>query len=605
MITFSHDVTSGQQKPFPFTDLNHLVTWTEEFQHVLGKNKLGVSVIDLMKGYNDYPIGKSKYHVDQVLQILESAINFELGFDVTHSDTRGQNYAITNIMFEDSNLLTDLIGQVFAALYSKCLVRIVVKTNQFFSATLASLLVDLMYQSGATRKEIKCLALDRRDSLGCEMKFIKCLGSRKTSRLSIVAAVFKETDTFAAAQGIIESYFREQYPNLIILVEESNYERFVRDWQRYYSHALAIGDRLDSKSCVVDQFNAKVQIDLNCIDIKVAHKMSNYCINVLKFRNLADFSSLLGNLRKVPYMTIWNDDLLVSRKLCLRTNICHEFWLNHIPKQPAQRQLSNDMLSFYGATVAPDMADLYNSVAQEFADDMAAVKKLQASFVKKDPKLRTNIILQAYLSLLAKNNSLKNGQTPSELIARLRRFQMSTLHTMAPISEPGESRIEIIRKPVGFAVLIVREMENSAKSRQVLVELIFKNLLLGNGVLLVCPHNALGAKFALENDHVIPFKMVHDIVPDISRLSLGEVSGVNTSVDTSTNDMEINGQELQNQALDTSLLKKQCPGNTFAVEIMPDMTSDACDTITVSVGTKAKEIWFPDADISNYWSSET
>lgn len=335
--------------------------------------------------------------------------------------------------------------------------------------------------------------------------------------------------------------------------------------------------------------------------------MGNFCLNVLKFRNLADFSSLLGNLRKVPYMTIWNDDLLFSRQLCLRTNICQEFWLNHVPKHLAQRRLSNDMLNFYARTIAPDMADLYNCVAQEFSEDMEAVRKMQGQFIKKDPKLRTNIILQAYSSLLAKNSSLKNGLTPSESIARLRRFQMSTLHSLAPISEPGESRIEIIRKPVGLAVLIVRDLENSIKSRQILVEFIFKNLLIGNGVLLVCPCNTLGAKFGLDNDHIIPFKMVHDTVPDISRLSLNEMNGPASCAETGDGPDNVNNgeQELQSQLLDTSLLKKQCPCNSFAVEMLPEMSSSACETITVSVGTRTKEIWFPDSDNYNYWSADT
>lgn len=581
-IVLSIDVNT--QKPLPWTEINHLVTWCEELLSTIQENFMMFAVLDLMKGHDDYPISKAKYHVNECLQIIESAISFEAGLDITHPDTRGQNYGVVNLMFDDSTCLIDLVRQIFASLFGKCVVRVVVKTNQFLSSTLATLLVDTMQKSGAIETEIKCLALDRRESLGSEMKFIKTIGSRKTCKLSTIAAVFKETDTFAAAQGIIESYFREQYPNMVVLVEESSYERFIKDWQRYYSHALAIGCRLDTRSSVVDVFNEKVSIDLCAIDIRQSHKMSGNVINVLKFRTLADLMSILKHLRKVPYMTLWNDDLLLLREFCLRVNISQEFWLNHIPRFVANRQFPDDMGNLFADSVALDMADLYNIIAKEYGDELIQTRKVQAQFMKKDPRLRTNLIIHAYTNLLQKNKSLKNGLTPNEAVARLRRFQIATLHSVSS-NEPGDSRIETIRRPIGLAILHVRD-ETTLKAKQILVEMIFKNLLIGNGILLVSSHQPLGAKFAIENDHVIPFKMVQEPLPDIANLSL------NTTIDTDCS------------AATVCIAKKQCPNNTYAIEVTTDMSSETCEAYTICLGTRSTRMWFPDAEASTYWSLE-
>lgn len=565
------------EKPKNWTELNHLAEWSREFMKVLKNNKQTLSTLELVRGMSDYPISVATYHVEEAIEVLKSAIKFEVGLDIQHPDTRAQNYAIDSILIEDSAGPHDIIRRVFSCLFSKCLTRLVVKSNNFYSAALTAYLVDLMHQSGASTSEVDCIAFDRRESLGSE-RFSKCIASSKCSKLSVVATVFKQTDTFAAAQGIIESYFREQYQNLIVLVEESAYDRFIKDWQRYYSHAIHIGSRLDYKTTVVDTFNSKVQIELAAIDMKASHKMTGYAINVLKFRTLNEFLSLLGSLRKIPYMTVWNDDILLSREFCLRVNQCQEFWLNHVPKALSGQHFPEDILNLYAETVAPDMVNIYNSIYTEFPNEIEQLRKLQATFLKKENDVCTTLVIQAYITVLTKIKSLKNGGTIGEFVARLKRFQQGALYKS---SIQGNSRIETLSKPVGLAIFLVRE-DSVIKSKATLVELVFKNLLIGNAVLLICPVNTLGAKFAIDNDHVIPFKMVHESVPDISRLSL------DSSPETS----------------DISTTKSKCPKNTFAVEILPEMNSETCETMTIALGLRHKSIWYSSVNQANYWSNE-
>lgn len=581
-IVYSIDLSStGQTKTKYWTELLHLVSWSEDFLKALESNKSTISILELMRGSHDFPISKARFHVDEAQSIVRAAINFEVGLDLQHPNARDRKFInVTNIMIDDSTGVHEVIRQVFIHLFSKCVVLLVVKSNQYYSSTLVAFLVDLMHQSGATSYEVNCLAYDRRDSLGSEMRFIKCLTPIKHSKLSVIATVFKQTDTFAAAQGIIESYFREQHPNLIILVEESSYERFIRDWQRYYSHAVEIGFRTDIRTSIVDVFNSKVLIDLNAIDIKHSHKSSGNAINILKFRSLSDLISLLGNLRKVPYMSVWNDDILLMREFCLRLNICQEYWLNHVPKSLAGHRIPHDMLGLYAEVVAPDMTDMYNSIMSEYGDDVENIRKIQMLFMKKDPRLRNSLVLQAYGSLLNKNKSFKNGMTVEESIARLRRFQQVSLNRITS-NEKDESRLEIIGKPVGLAIALVRE-ELSLKLKSVLVDFTFKNLMIGNGVLLVCSNSSLETKLSLENDHIIPFKVVHEGLPDMSRLSL----------DASTETQE------------SSPPKKQCPKNTYVFEMIPDITSDACEGIITALGIRYKTIWYPDSGCVDYWSNE-
>ena len=565
------------QKMENWVELSHLMNWSTAFVTALSNNKDSLATLELIRGADEYPIALAKFHVDESIRAIESALCCNVGLDLKHPDTREHNYAVCNIMIDDSICLGDIVRQVFTCLFSKCAVRLVVKTNSFYSATISAYLVDLMHGCGATTSEIQCVAFDRRETIGNE-HFSKPFAPNKNSKLSVVATVFRLTDTFAAAQGIIESYFREQFPNLIILVEEAAYERFCQDWQRYYSHALHIGSRLDERTNVTDSLNSKVQVDLAAIDIKASHKMSGNVINVLRFRTYSELNSLLSNLRKVPFMTVWNDDILFSREFCMRLNQCNEFWIDHIPKSIAGYKLPEEMLDYYYATVSEDMTYIYNSVYAQFSDEAEQLRKTLASFMKKDCRLRTTLTLMAFVSIVSKSKSLKNGSSVTEAVARLKRFQRSytrRLHTEA------ESRIETVFRPVGLALLFVRE-ESSVKNKAILLELIFKNLLIGNAVLLACPPNTLGARFTVDNDHVIPFKMVHEALPDISRLSLDQ------TIDVS----------------ETSLSKKQCPKNTFAIEILPDLTSDSCSTITVALGTRRKHILTSDVEQANYWSNE-
>lgn len=567
------------QKPKSWCELSHLVEWSFEFIKAIKNNRSSLSTLELLRGANEYPISLARFHVEESINVVQSAVTFEAGLDIQHPDTRGSNYAVNNILVEDSTCLQDIVRQTFACLYSKCVVRLVVKTNSYYPAIITAFIVDLMHSSGANPSEVNCVAFDRRESIGNE-RFAKPLSPNKQSKLSTIATVFKQTDTFAAAQGIIESYFRDQYPNLIVLVEESVYERFIQDWQRFYSHAMHIGSRLDERTTVVDSFNEKVQVDLAAIDLKASHKMTGNVISVLKFRTLNELTNLLGNLRKVPYLSIWNDDVLLAREFCLRLNLCSEFWINHVPKSLTYHKFTEDLLNYYYDTVAEDMTYIYNSVYAQFSEEAETLRKTQATFMKKDGRLRLGLVLQSFISVITKCKSLRNGSSVGESVARLKRFQLANLLRMSAIEGTG-SRFETHYKPVGLAILMVRE-DGSIKNKPALLELIFKNLLLGNAVLLACPPNTLGARFALDNDHILPFKMVHESLPDISRLSL---------------DATLEQNEL-------SVSKKQCPKNTYAIEILPEMGSEQYEALTLALGSRRKSVWYPDIEQSNYWTNE-
>lgn len=573
-VVFGYDNTA--QKPKPWTELDHLVSWTAEFVNMLKDNKGNFATLEVMRGLHEYPISIAKHHVDESIKVIESVLNFEHALDIEHPDTRNRNYACERILVEDVNSIHDIVTQIFTCLYTKCVVRLVVKTNQYHTSALASYLVDLMHQAGATSSEIKCLGFDKRESIGNEKFYV--IPSNKNSKLSTIAVVFRQTDTFAAAQGIVDAYYRDQYPNLIVLVEEYIHEKFVRDWQRYLSHAVQIGARLDEKTNIVESFNSKVQIDLNAIDIKASHKAPGNVINVLKFRTLGELMSLLNNLRKVPYISIWNDDVLLAREFAVRVNQCEEFWFNHTPRCTTSGKFIEEVLRYYKKIVAEDNLQIYNSVQAQFADEVEQLRKLHSVFLKKDSRLRSALLLQSYTSIIAKHKSLKNGSTIGESIARLKRFQLGATSRLT-YANAGDSRIETIASPVGTAILLVRE-ESSIKSKAVLLELVFKNLLVGNAVLLVCPVNTLGVRFSFDNDHVIPFKMLHEPLPDISRLSLDETV----------------------QAHETSVTKKSCPKNIYAIEVLPEMSSEVCEALIVALGTSRKNIWYSNSDQSNYWS---
>lgn len=548
----------------------------------LAKNKPALASLELARGGNELPISMANYHIDEAIAVSNSAPLFEAGLDLHHPDTRGQDHALCCIPIDESTALHELVTRIFTCLYAKCQVRLLVKSTQSHSSILANYVVDLMRKCGAKEAEVRCLEVDRRDNASLPKEaLMRTVSAAKDSKLSVVATVFNKTDTFAAAQGIIESYFREKFPNLLVLVEEAAYERFVRDWQRYYSHAVHIGSRLDERTTVVDTFNSKVTIDLAAIDIKQSHKMSGHAINVLKFRTTSELISLLANLRKIPFMTVWNDDILLIREFCLRVNQCNEFWINHIPKSLAGRKFSEDLVSFYNDNHSGEMANIYNSLYSQYTDEVEQVRKTLANFQKKEARLRTALILQSFIAIVSKSKSLRGNATVGALVAKLKRFQLVNQQRMSSF-ETGDSRIEFVTRPVGLAMLSVRE-ENATKSKSLLLEMIFKNLLIGNGVLLICPSNTFGAKFTFENDHVIPFKMLHGPVPDISRLTLEETTEVVESSMTH---------------------KKQCPKNTYAVEVTPDMTSEVGETITVALGSRRKLIWYPDCDMTNYWSND-
>lgn len=583
---FCHD--NNTQKPFAWTELNHLLNWSTDFLKLLQENEANLVTLEMMRNSNsELTISLARHHVREAINFVAGLLNFEFGLDIQHPDTRGLNYASSCVLVEESSSVFDIVRQVFTHIYCKCVVCLVVKTNSFNSAILAAFIVDLAYKAGASQAELKCLAFDRRESIGNE-KFTKCQSpASKASKLSTIAAVFNQTDTFAAAQAIQESYFREQYQNLIVLVEESVYERFVLDWQRYYSHALEIGHRFDNRTTVVRSFIDKLFICLAAIDIKRAHKMSGPAINVLKFRTISELLSMLANLRKIPFMSVWNDDDLLARDLCTRINICNVFWINHVPRSVVARgrKVMDEMLNYYADLVVDDMANIYNSIYAEFGEDVEQLRKLHGAFMKKEANLRQRLVCQAFVSLISRCKSLRNGSTPWEAVAKLRRLY----HVDQVLDSVGGSqRAETLLKPVGLAILVVRE-DSSIKSKAALVEFIFKNLLLGNAVLLSCPPNTLGAKFAFENDHVIPFKMVNESFPDLSRLSLDN---------SSTEPTEFN---------DSSLLapnKKLCPKNTYAIEILPEMNSETFQMLTIALGTRRKTILHPEADQTNYWAAE-
>lgn len=603
--------SNGKSKDW--ATITHLVEWSTEFINKLRSNRQQLAALELLKGNTgDVPFTVANYYVSEAISIIESAVCFDFGVPMIHPDTKFGTRAIENILVEDTNSIQEILRQVFMCLFSECSVRLVVKSNQFCTSVLSTYLVELMHSCGATNNEIRVLANKRRESSD-SFRLSKTIQSNRLSSMSVVAIVFAKTDTFAAAQGILDAYFREMYPNLIVFVEEAAYANFVRDWQRYYSHALVIGPRLDPKTMVTEALNGKLRIDLTAIDVRAAHKIAGNVINMIRFRNLAELISLLSNLRKIPFMSLWHDDSLLLRDLCIDINSCTHFWLRHLPCAPAGRRFGNDIIDNYGDWLSQTNVNIYNSLNFKFNEEIENLRKLQTSFMRKDIRLRHKLVLGAYISVISKCKSLRNGNSVTNSVTKLRRF-VEQVHNLNDLS-PGDSRIESLAKPVGLALLHVvannsssgappghgnnlvvgdevdKDKAGSATMRlkYQLTDFVFKNLLLGNAVLVCCPSNTFGARFNVENDHIIPFKMVSDSsgLPDISRLSL---------------DASINLNEACKSV--GACAKKQCPKNTYAVEVSLNCPNngDYLEAMLMSLGTRRRFIWYPDAIQTDYWT---
>lgn len=572
-IVYSLD--SETTKPKEWTELSHLNKWICKFMELFKSSRKEIVALELIRMNKEHPLTLATYHVDEAISIIKTAASFKIPLDVVHPDTMGHNYAADNVLVEDAHSVVDIIREILIRLYSRCVVRLVVKIGYFYSSALSAFIVDLMHQAGATTAEIQVYAHDRRESI-CSERLTTMMTPNKLCKQSVFAVAFAATDLFAAVSGIIEGYFREQYPNLVVLVEEGAYSKFIKYWQHYYSHTLNIGSRLDDKVTVVDTFNEKVTIDLSAIDIRQSYKMTGNVINILRFRTLDECLSLINHLRKIPLMSVWNDDVLLTREFCSRINQCEQFWVNNMPKYHHAGRLPEILYRHHYDILADDMAVLYDKIYTQYQDNIEALQKMRLNFIKKDISLRNRLIFSAYLNTLNKYKSFKNGSTDNDIIARQQNF----MNIFQTIREDGKGNrcVEEITSPIGMIIIHVAEEITTVKQKVLLLELIIKNLLLGNAVLVHCPPSTLAVKFSLENDHIIPFQMIIDETLDIT---------------------------LSNLTLDSSLSgRKKCPPNTSVVKFDTSFTSEMMGGKIRALCCKKKLLWLSTTDRFDYWSSK-
>lgn len=439
------------------------------------------------------------------------------------------------------------------------------------------------------------------------------------SSVSICPA--RSIDVPTAIKQTLKAYARDfGHPNLILFVEETIYRIFEQNWQVLFGKIISQLDSLD------------IKVDMNCLDVKLAQNRSGNNIYIVQFRSIIDLSKLIGKLRKIDQIQFWTEDFLFAREICLclkNLNCCDNFWLNRLPltHDILENNMSIQMDTIKDSTTTKtndisknsyigldeSIYEAYSNVIHDCDIQLNRIKKLQEYFVSKNSETnRVGIILRAYLRLISKFKSLKNQTiTIEESLSRLKRFHMSHSDIITEIAGQENLLVESIIRPIGIA-LIVAPSESNLKSKWLLVELIFKNLILGNGVVLACHPNALGSRFPMEfiTSYKIPFEMVH--------LNVIQTEDIETSFDDSHEISSLNQSDLQStpkskhetsikslqkhvdspdSGVQTSFSNRKSSkrlSNMYLIDISqyPDLNCAKIDTLILTMGVRKKRIYF-------------
>lgn len=584
-------------------DFNLLFKWTSELLKLMQANKCCLEAIELMR--HNYSKRIAQFHVQEAINFVQGALCYDVSFDATVN-------VANHVTVEDPQTpIQEIVGKLCICLFAKSPVKIIAKVNHYYTCLLAAFLVDMIHEAGVVAGLIQLFVYDpRRDSTNLDDLSASNCGPAslsKVSKLSIVSICLHDLDANLACNCILESYMREvYYSNMIVLVEESIYEKFVLNWSTNYEKIVTSKNNNNSW---------QIEVDLNSIDLKSAHRMVGHCINIIKFRSIEELCKLLGKLRKIPYLQLWTNQYLMAQELCTGHNYldqCHEFWINHLPTNILGRKFDDYLLKYFKDSLRTNMNETYSEIFHYYEDDILEVKKLQNAFMSTSKQVsqskRIARVLRIYLNLISKSKSTKQTNlTIGESVAKMRRFQSNLLESK--INEiPGESRIETLLKPIGLSILVIRN-EACIKSKYILVEFIFKNFLLGNGVLLVCPQTILGLRFPIElikRNH-LPFRIIDSTKNIHSSIQINQNESLE-ALDSELAAAAHCSQQLQQQQLESSLdsglnislvqpakRDMKCPKNVYAIELKEtELTSDRVDAMILALGAKRKTVWYPD-----------
>lgn len=582
-----------QQSPSRDTRLIGLVKSLSRFLDSLRCCRQSLETIEFYRlgGATQSERNTASFNVDESIELIQTCLNLDWALDIQISQ-------LDCVLIDDlSPSIQDLISRICILLFASSPVRVVARESNYSTCLLGAFLVDLLHEAGVSRKQLQLLVSDyQQESSGAEYSFSWLLSSPQSQgtpqKQCLVAICFADTDIVLALMCIFGSYVRDirYHRNLILLIEEANYDTFLYHWENSSDRIMPFLQDID------------VKIDLNCIDIRLASRISKPCINVIKFRSLDDLQNLMGKLRKIPYIQIWSSDHIFIRKFTLsstQSNQCEEFWLNQVrPKNIAGHRFCWQMIRHYRNSMKLHMDGVYTNVFYEFEEKLTNLVKRLSRFSK--AKDRLQVVTKAYINLISKFKSARqSGLSVSESVYRLRRFFSSTSEISQSIE--GESEIETSLRPIGLAILVIKN-GRCVKSRSVLLEFVFKNLVLGNGVLLICPTATLGSRFHNESmkiDQQLPFEWIDlRIAPNesdnLDEKSPGNVSGASEVVPDETE----TSWDSTDSGLNHSILRKQlkCPKNAYAVEFNEsELTSDKVDLLVLGLGTRRRSIWYNNA----------
>lgn len=631
--------------------LDQLMECLGEFARQLREHRQELETLEQIS--NGFQRQLAKFHVQEALNLMSSCLCLDEFVDI-----KLNRQDCVYLRGKSQWTCDEIICQVLLRLFSLSSVDLIADTDLYGNCLLVAYLVDLMHMSGLPKDQVRLYAREGtssgRQSVG-EPTRLSHLSPPATPD-TIVNTTQQTTTTTTnsqvvyiclanvvsiqvASSCILDSYLRDlnNNQNAIVLIEESIYNLFVEFWRQNYSKLLKENDDLKLLS---------ISVDLNSIDIGVARKCQGSCINMIKFRSLDELNKLISSLRKISYVQLWTRDDSLARELCMsRGNNnnnrfsssmrrCPEFWLNHLPATLSGRKFPHTLLDHCRDTLRGDqMNEHYSDLSYQFGHQIEQLKRQQLVFVRKYSHLkRGHLIMDSYLKLISKFKSMKQmGISVEDAYAKMKRFhqQVSRCYYDWPTDETSahESIIEHNLKPTGLAILSLRGKNNVVKSKSVIIEFVYKNLLIGNAVLVVLTENLLGLRFPanLLSARKLPFELIDlskSLSPQLDESLYGpvgqstptlQVAGQSHVSFTSTacnstsssrlsscwSDTPDSGVNTSLQPIDESPRPRKplkCPSGVYVIqfgEFREELTSELVDLFVVSLGCRRRSLWLP------------
>lgn len=589
-------------------ELNQLFGLMSKFSALLRKNRDQLESFECMRNVSSKKL--AQFHVKESIDLVQSCLSLDLGLEFV-------SQACVNLISVDSDdtRISEITSQLITGILLNSKTLVVCKSSRYYTCLLLSYLVDLLLEAGFSSKTIQLFVQDQRtlndvtiSSLQSDLSYLRSSPGKgrahRDTKASAVSICFNQTDTSVALRETIDTYLRDlKHPNLLLFVEESIYSQVDIQWNDIFDRLLQPID---------------IKVDQNCLDVRAASRHTGNCIHLVKFRSIPDLYKLIGKVKRISQIQVWSSNHILAQEFCLspkELNQCGSFWLNHKPPSVFVRQFCDQTLSYVQDMNASLMNEIYSRVIGDCENQVDRLRRIQLGFYHKNSESkRVGIVLKLYLKLISKYRSMKNLNSPiHESVTRLKRFHSNFSNSIHEIQGQDESRIETILRPIGIC-LIVANGQATLKSKSLLIELVFKNLLLGNGVLLVASSNLLGSRFPL--NLFKPQKVPFDIVlmnsiqaeedPEESDMNEGEgeLDSVNMTNRQSTpiSQTSIATQDPAESpdsgvAQNDSMLRRQPrrPSSVYVIDLSQKInwSSTKIDSLILSLGCHKRRIWFP------------